>query len=115
MKNSFRFAIWLLAGLLIQAASVLANDASSMPLTATVGDFLKIPVTPNPASTDLCQQANNISLRFDGLDTGLHAVGCDSSVSGASFLMFRLARGDAQAPSADIAWARILAAPWDRP
>jgi len=108
-----RAVLALLTCLLLNPASAFAIEPAVPPLSARVGDFVRIPVE-HPAE-GLCTQANTVALHLDGLDTGLRAVGCDEPAAAPAYLTFRLLRHDAQSPGADTAWARMLGNPWETP
>lgn len=107
----FRLSFCVLIWLCSYGAVVHADVAP--PLSARVGDFLKVPLT-QPLD-GICKQSGSIALHLDGLDTGLRAVGCDAPGTSPAFLLFRLVRREAQGAGSDTAWTRILGDPWQTP
>jgi len=107
MITPLKILTGLVAGLLFPVAMALAEDIP----TWTVGYTLQVEF--EKSATDPCQtNFRTLSLGLNGLDTDLHAVGCHNPKTGRSYLIFPLARGEVQGPSADVTWGRIVGNPW---
>jgi hypothetical protein len=104
---------FLLAALLPSLAHAQPANTTAVPLSAGIGQWLTIPLTqPDPA---LCASSGTppaLSLRLNGLDTGLPAVGCDGTADHPS-VTYRLSPQTAGGNSGvDAAWQAILHNPW---
>jgi hypothetical protein len=104
---------FLLATLLPNLAHAEPANAAPAPLSGSIGQWLHIPLTqPDPSLCPSSGTAPALSLRLNGLDTGLQAVGCDATAEKPS-VIFRLSPDTAgNNATIDAAWQAILHNPW---
>ncbi len=104
---------FLLAALLPTLAHAQPTNAAPATLSSAIGQWLHIPLAqPDPSLCPSSATPPSLSLRLNGLDTGLQAIGCDATPDQPS-VTFRLSPDTAGGNSSvDAAWQAILHNPW---
>lgn len=104
--NFKKTAFFSILGILLMAGLARAADTDPSPLEAGNSFTVKMDKEKN------CRQDRQYSLLIEGIDTGLHQIGCDPS---SGRLAFELRRDPSSpvTPSSKAAWEAMLGSPWN--
>ncbi len=97
--------IWMAAGMTVMAA----ENNPAVQVSATVGQPFSIKLQDDK-NCGMIKPLDQINLLVNGMDTGLHPLGCDPSTEK---LAFSIKKGDVStAAASNAAWQAILGSPW---
>lgn len=109
--KSITLACGLVAACLSSNGQAVENDpASGKPINVTVGAPFSIKLSIDKKCS-MIKSYDQINLLINGIETGLHPLGCDPATEE---LVFAIKKEDATAsPVTNAAWETILGRPWN--